>query len=127
MRFSKINAQSKIQKHSERKYRATQLTYCQVYCAKKILCASPIPLLLRKSHLAIWIFNDRDGEPAGTNGRHQRDRQRRACAKSIHRALGRELREFARKTLKRKRFPIVQRVNQTDVEWLLTDLPERAD
>lgn len=41
-------------------------------------------------------------------------------------ALGQELREFARKTLNRKRFPIIQRVNQADVEWLLGELADRA-
>ena len=48
-------------------------------------------------------------------------------ARRAYAALGRELREFARKILKRKRFPIIQRVNQTDVEWLLSDLAERAN
>ena len=41
--------------------------------------------------------------------------------------LGRELRAFAKKTLKRKRFPIARRINQTDVEWLLADLAERRE
>jgi hypothetical protein len=41
-----------------------------------------------------------------------------------YRLLGRELREFAKKTLKRKRFPIMRRVNKDDIEWLLADLSE---
>ena len=46
-------------------------------------------------------------------------------ARRAYIALGRELREFAKKALKRKRFPIIQRVNQADVEWLLADLAEQ--
>jgi hypothetical protein len=41
-------------------------------------------------------------------------------------ALGRELRVFAKTTLKRKRFPINRRINQTDAEWLLSDLWDKA-
>ena len=46
-------------------------------------------------------------------------------ASRTYRALGEQLREFARKTLKRKRFPIIQRINQADVEWLLAELGDR--
>jgi hypothetical protein len=45
-------------------------------------------------------------------------------AASAWRALSAVLRDFSRRRKSVKRFPIQQRVNQTDVDFLLSDLTE---